>query len=265
MKIPYYQVSAFSESPHGGNPAGVCLLKEWLPDVTLQQIAKENDLSETAYLVPEDGRYRLRWFTPTSEVELCGHATLASAFVVFEQLFWPDQQVEFLTRSGVLSVWRSEAGFTLRLPANSPVACDPPEELLSSLGIRPTGVMKGLRDYYLALYDSEAQVRELSPDFEALEKVDCWGVIATAKGTGDYDFISRFFAPRAGINEDPVTGSAHCILTPYWASVLGKSSLRAWQASTRGGELHCVAKGEKVEISGTAKLYLSGEIFIDQG
>ena len=264
MKIPYYQVSAFSESPHGGNPAGVCLLKDWLPDATLQQIAKENDLSETAYLVPEDGRYRLRWFTPASEVQLCGHATLASAFVVFEQLFWPHRQVEFLTLSGILSVWRSDAGFTLRLPADPPVACDPPEELLSSLGIRPAELMKGRSDHYLAVYDSEDQVRSLSPDFDALGKVDCWGVIATAKSEGDYDFISRFFAPRAGINEDPVTGSAHCILMPYWAGVLNKSSLRTWQASARGGELRCVTKGEKVEISGTANLYLRGEIFIDQ-
>lgn len=259
MRIPYFQVSAFAASVHGGNPAGVCLLHEWPADELLQRLARENDLSETAYLVPEEGRHRLRWFTPESEVDLCGHATLASAYVLFDQLYWPTEQVEFLTRSGILRVRRNGGGFTMRFPSDSSEVLADDPGLENALGARPSEIRQGKFDL-MAVYESEEQVRDLNPDYAAVGGVETRGVIATAPGKGDFDFVSRFFAPRFGIDEDPVTGSAHCTLASFWSERLGKTTLSAWQASARGGAVQCEVLGDAVELTGEARLYLRGEL-----
>lgn len=259
MKLPYYQVDAFSCRVFGGNPAGVCLLEFWLPDSTLQQIAAENNLAETAFLVPRGQDFALRWFTPTVEVDLCGHATLAAAFILFTERGRDGNQVRFHTRSGELTVLRDHTRLTLDFPARPAIACVAPEALVRGLGAPPVEVFKA-RDY-LAVFAREAEVRALKPDFAALKTLDCLGVIATAPGR-DCDFVSRFFAPGAGVDEDPVTGSAHCTLVPYWARRLSRTRLLARQVSARGGELDCEQSGERVLISGHAALYLRGEIQI---
>jgi len=258
LKILYFHVDAFAENPFRGNPAGVCLLDSWLPDVTLQHIAAENNLSETAFVVArDDGRYDLRWFTPTVEVDLCGHATLAAAFVLFGKVVPGAGTVFFHSRSGELTVVREGKLLTLIFPSRPAVACDAPEELLRGLRQHPAEVLKA-RDY-LAVFETEADVASLCPDFDLLKTLDALGVIAAAPGS-DCDFVSRFFAPAAGINEDPVTGSAHCTLIPYWAQRLGKRKLNARQISRRGGELSCELSGDSVYIRGKAVLYLRGEI-----
>jgi PhzF family phenazine biosynthesis protein len=260
MSIPYYQIDTFTGSLFSGNPAGVCILAAWLPDPVLQSIAAENNLSETAFVVQRDSFFDLRWFTPTLEVDLCGHATLASAHVIFQHLGNRNDVVRFQTRAGELTVTRSEDLLTLDFPARPATACSTPADLCEGLGISPTATAKA-RDY-LSILDTERAVRELRPNMNALMRLDCLGIIVTAPGD-DCDFVSRFFAPRAGVPEDPVTGSAHCTLIPYWAERLGRSRFRALQLSPRGGELFCEHRGERVGIAGRAVTYSSGFLHIE--
>lgn len=260
MQLKQYQVDAFSPRPFGGNPAAVCPLAEWLPDDLLQAIAEENNLSETAFFVPSAQGFRLRWFTPRSEVDLCGHATLAAAHVLFEILGFPDPAIVFETRSGPLIVRRREGGLLqMDFPAQPAVACAAPEALLAGLGTAPCEVLAGA-DYLVVLAD-EAAVRAVVPDDAQLARLDRRGVIVTAPGS-DVDFVSRFFAPKLGIPEDPVTGSAHCQLMPYWAARLGKTALAARQVSRRGGDLLCELIGERVLISGAAVTVMAATLVI---
>jgi PhzF family phenazine biosynthesis protein len=259
MSIPYYQVDAFTSSLFTGNPAGVCLLADWLPDSVLQSIAAENNLAETAFVVQRDVFFDLRWFTPSLEMDLCGHATLAPAHVIFRHLGYRGSTIRFQTRSGELAVSRSEDFLTLDFPARPASICDTPTDLRDGLGATPTTTAKA-RDY-LAVFETEQAVRSLQPDMAALMRLDCLGIIATAPGERS-DFVSRFFAPRAGVPEDPVTGSAHCTLIPYWAERLGRPTLRALQVSPRGGELFCEHRGERVGIGGRAVTYSSGFLHV---
>jgi len=257
MQLPIYQVDAFASAVFKGNPAAVCPLDAWLPDATMQAIAAENNLAETAFFVPEGEDYGLRWFTPAIEVDLCGHATLASAHVIFDRLKPGRDVVSFSTRSGVLTVTRAGDRLALDFPAQPPAPCTPPDDLGAALGGAPLEILGSVD--YMAVFGSAAEVRALAPDFRRLARLDRRGVIATAPGS-DCDFVSRFFAPRAGIDEDPVTGSAHCALIPYWARRLGKDRLFARQISARGGELDCALRGDRVTIAGRAVLYLEGTI-----
>lgn len=260
MELPIYQVDAFASKVFAGNPAAVCPLNEWLPDATLQSIALENNLSETAFFVRTNGRYHLRWFTPNCEVDLCGHATLASAYVLFSELGESGTAIRFDTQSGELAVARHGDRLTLNFPARPPGPVSVHPALSAALGDPEPLEVLGARDY-LVRYATEEQVRGLSPDMEALKIVDRFAVIVTAPGT-DCDFVSRFFAPAKGVNEDPVTGSAHCTLIPYWANKLNKRILYARQISSRGGELFCELKGDRVEIGGRAIPFLKGTIYI---
>ncbi|MFL7808129.1 MAG: PhzF family phenazine biosynthesis protein [Anaerolineae bacterium] len=257
MKIPYYHVDAFTSTPFAGNPAGVCVLKAWLPDETMLGIAAENNLSETAFLVEGEGHYDLRWFTPVTEVDLCGHATLASAHVVFTQLGHTSPVVRFESKSGTLRVAREEQILVLDFPARPGERCDAPAALVEGLGREPVETYRA-RDY-MAVFGTQAEIEALAPDMALLKEVVSLGVIATAPGD-EVDFVSRFFAPTVGIPEDPVTGSAHCTLIPYWSARLGKQVLHARQVSARGGELYCQDAGERVRIGGRAVTYLTGEI-----
>ena len=259
MKIPCYIVDAFAGEVFRGNPAAVCPLDAWLPDATLQNIAAENNLSETAFVVPRGNEFELRWFTPAVEMDLCGHATLAAAHVLFAEQKFSGDEVRFHSRSGLLAVQRDGEILTLDFPSRPPQPCVMPEALVRGLGRQPKQVFKS-RDY-LAVFDSAEEVRALKPDFAALKTLDCLGIIVTAKGDG-CDFVSRFFAPAAGVDEDPVTGSAHCTLIPFWAAKLGKEKLFAQQVSRRGGELFCELVGDRVRIGGKAVLYLRGEIVL---
>jgi PhzF family phenazine biosynthesis protein len=256
MDIPLYQIDAFTEVAFHGNPAAVCPLKEWLPTPTLAAIAAENNLSETAFLVGGAGRYHIRWFTPTVEVDLCGHATLASAFVVFERLEPGRDTVVFDSQSGPLTITRQAGVLFLDFPSRPPAPVDVPADLGAILGRAPQEV--ALARDLVALFGSEDEVRALQPDFRRLAGLDV-SVAATAPGR-DCDFVSRFFAPNFGIDEDPVTGSSHCTLIPYWARRLGKTRLFARQVSQRGGELACEDRGERVRIGGRAVEVLSGVI-----
>lgn len=260
MKLPYYEVSAFTTNPFGGNPAGVCPLTAWLSDAVLQRIAANNNLAETAFIVPRGKDFELRWFTPTVEIDLCGHATLAVASVLFQVRGACGDRIHFHSRSGLLTVARDRDLLTLDFPARPPAPSVGPEALRRGLGATPKGVFKA-RDY-LAVFESAEEVRALKPDFAILKTLDCLGIIVTAPGT-DCDFVSRFFAPGAGVDEDPVTGSAHCTLIPFWAQRLGKTKLFARQVSQRGGELVCELSGGRVLIGGKAVLYLRGEIHIE--
>jgi len=253
--IPYYEVHSFTDRVFGGNPAGVCPLEEWLDGSLMQRIAAENNLSETAFFIPAGDHYDLRWFTPTVEVDLCGHATLASAYVLFDHLGHENDVVKFHTQSGELVVWKDGKNLVMDFPSRPGDPIDAPDHLVSGLGHRPEEIF-GSRDL-LAVFVSEREIEELKPDFSQLEKIDCTGIIVTAPGD-DVDFVSRFFAPRAGIPEDPVTGSAHSTLIPYWAERLGKNQLVARQVSARGGELWCKQVGDRVHIAGRAALYLRG-------
>jgi len=290
MKLPYYEVSAFTTNPFGGNPAGVCPLTAWLPDPVLQNIAANNNLAETAFVVPRadqvsatqipsprpsprlggeretetrggssGSEFELRWFTPTVEMDLCGHATLATASVLFNERSLRGHKVRFHSRSGLLTVTRSDDLLTLDFPSRPPLPSGVPAALVCGLGAKPAEVLKA-RDY-LAVFSDESEVRALKPDFGVLKTLDCLGIIVTAAGK-DCDFVSRFFAPGAGVDEDPVTGSAHCTLIPFWAQRLGKTKLFARQVSQRGGELFCELAGERVRIGGRAVHYLRGEIQI---
>ncbi|WP_419859559.1 PhzF family phenazine biosynthesis protein [Candidatus Palauibacter sp.] len=268
MKIPLYQLDAFSDRPFEGNPAAVCPLEAWLDDDVLQKIAAENNLSETAFFVRDDGSdgsgeggFGLRWFTPVSEVDLCGHATLASAWVILERLAPGRESVRFETRSGELIVERGEGDLlVMDFPARPAVSREAPRALVEGLGAAPAEVLASDRDY-LVLLDAEDDVRKLKPDFSRLRGLDRLGIIVSAPGVSA-DFVSRFFAPSVGVPEDPVTGSAHCTLAPYWAERLGRGEapLEARQISARGGTLICRHLGDRVTIAGRAALYLSGEI-----
>lgn len=259
MQLPLYQVDAFTDEVFRGNPAAVCPLTRWLPDPVLQAIAAENNLAETAYFVEEADGYRLRWFTPVTEVDLCGHATLASADVLFRLLGFRGDQVRFHTRSGVLEVAHRDGLYAMDFPASPPEPCEAPATLVDALGVTPRATFRAF-DYVVVL-DTEAEVRSLAPDFATLARLDLRGVTVTAPGR-DVDFVSRFFAPRYGINEDPVTGSAHCELAPYWAGVLGTTRLRAEQVSARGGRIDCELRGDRVTLAGRAAHYMTAEITV---
>jgi PhzF family phenazine biosynthesis protein len=262
MEIPIYQIDAFAERLFAGNPAAVCPLEAWLPDATLQAIALENNLSETAYFIPlGPGHYHIRWFTPGREVNLCGHATLATAHVLFHELGEAGTRLRFESRSGELVVERESDWLVLDFPAQPPQACEAPVGLLESLEGEPQEVWFSAEDY-IVVYGSEQAIRDLQPDFGRLAEVEARGVAVTAPGLDGVDFVSRFFAPRAGINEDPVTGSAHCKLTPLWSERLGKAELRARQLSARGGELRCRLAGERVLLAGKGVSYLKGRITV---
>jgi PhzF family phenazine biosynthesis protein len=260
MNIPYYHVDAFAGRLFAGNPAGVCILEKWLPEAVMQSIATENNLSETAFVVPCPGGFHLRWFTPQVEIDLCGHATLATSHVLSRHCGHNESELRFQTRSGWLTVARDGERLTLDFPARPALPCSPPEDLAAALGAIPAAVLKA-RDY-LAVFESDEQVRLLKPDMAAVMRLGESRLIVTAPGR-DCDFVSRFFAPQLGIPEDPVTGSAHCTLIPYWASRLGRKEMLAWQVSARGGELFCQERGERVGIAGRALTYLSGLLHID--
>lgn len=259
MQLPLYQIDAFTGEVFRGNPAAVCPLEAWLDDATMQAIAAENNLAETAFFAPEGDGYRLRWFTPTIEVDLCGHATLASAFVLFEHLQPERREVTFSSHSGPLTVRREGELLSMDFPAWRGVAVEPSEDFFMGLGVRPQEVYR-TRDL-MAVLAGEDEVAAVRPDQETLSYLDCLGVIVTAPGR-DVDFVSRFFSPRGGIPEDPVTGSAHCTLAPYWSERLGRERLRARQLSRRGGELQCEVRGERVLISGRCVRYLEGTIYL---
>jgi len=260
MKIPYYQLDAFTEERFKGNPAGVCFLSRgWLPETVMQKIAAENGVSETAFVIREGEGYGLRWFSPTMEIDLCGHATLATAHAIFFETGLDAESLTFKTRSGEVRVARVEDMMVLDFPARPPVRCEAPDGVEFVLGTMPQEVWRA-RDY-LVVFETEVDVKSLQPDFEKMRDWDCLGVIATAPGDS-VDFVSRFFAPRGGINEDPVTGSSHSTLIPYWARRLKKKDLHAFQLSARGGELFCQDHGDWVKIGGYAVTYLRGELDI---
>lgn len=258
MRLPIYQIDAFTSRVFAGNPAAVVPLESWLPDAVMQSIAAENNLAETAFFVPNGDGYALRWFTPTVEVDLCGHATLASAHLVFSKLAPGRERVDFETRSGRLTVTRDGDVLALDFPSRPPTPCDA-SSVADALGKAPSAVL-GARDY-LAVFADEDDVRDLRPDMGKIAALDRFAVIATAPGKS-CDFVSRFFAPAQGVPEDPVTGSAHCTLIPYWAQRLGKRKLTARQISARGGELLCEDRGDRVTIAGRAALYLEGTIHV---
>ena len=263
MELKLYQVDAFTQRTFSGNPAAIVPLEEWLPDATMQAIALENNLSETAFFVPRGGGgFDLRWFTPLIEADLCGHATLSTAWVLFNRLGHDRDSVTFHTRSGPLAVVREGDRLVMDFPAQPPALIESAAgigDVAGALGVEPEAVLAA--PYVLAVLDSEATVRAVRPDFRRIAALDNPELIVSAPGT-DCDFVSRFFAPAAGIDEDPVTGSAHCILTPYWAKRLGKPEVFARQVSARGGELWCALLGERVSIAGHAALYLEGTIAV---
>ncbi len=260
MKL--FQIDAFTSAVFGGNPAAVVPLENWLPDAQMQAIAAENNLAETAFFVPQPGGYGLRWLTPTQEVPLCGHATLASAFVLFTEIDPSAEAAKFHTQSGTLTVVRDGERLQLDFPRHELTRADAPPALLRGLQAPPREVyFAEANPNFYAVYDTEAEVRALAPDFAALLPLGALGIAATAPGT-DCDFVSRYFAPGFGIPEDPVTGSTHCALAPYWAGRLGKTDLFARQVSKRGGELFCTVGETRVLIAGRAVKYLSGEIFV---
>ncbi|MCJ7593986.1 MAG: PhzF family phenazine biosynthesis protein [Desulfobacterales bacterium] len=257
MKIPIYQVDAFTGRLFSGNPAAVCPLEGWLEDALMQAIAQENNLSETAFFVPAGDGCHIRWFTPVAEVDLCGHATLASAFVFFQYIAPARDRVSFNSKSGELIVSKEAGLLSMDFPSHPPQPCEAPADLQEALGTNMSEVLY-CEDYFVVL-SKEEEVRDLDPDMAGLRRLDLRGVIVTAKGN-EVDFVSRFFAPKYGIDEDPVTGSAHCALTPYWSKRLGKKNLHAHQISRRGGELFCTNRGDRVSIAGSAVQYMEGVI-----
>ena len=261
MRVPIFQIDAFTARRFAGNPAAVLLLEAFPPDAILQAVAAENNLAETAFLVPDGKDYRLRWFTPATEVPLCGHATLASAAVVMERLETARTSVVFHSASGPLTVHRLAAGYVMDFPARPSERTTPPPGLIEALGGEPGEVFSNAFNY-LAFFESAQVMRGLSPDMAAVAQLDRPGVIVTATGEGNYDFLSRYFAPAKGIPEDPVTGAAHCMLTPYWAHRLGRTSFRAFQCSPRGGEVLCRLRGDRVDLEGSCVFYLEGEVEI---
>ena len=262
MKLEIFQIDAFAEKIFQGNPAAVIPLHEWLPDATMQNIAMENNLSETAFFVPEGKNFHIRWFTPVAEVDLCGHATLATAHVLFNHLNYPENEISFESRSGILKIKRKNELIILDFPVSPTEQINIPEKLKDSLNIQPKICFKG-RDDLMLVFETEEDISNLIPNFQKIAELDTRGIICTAKSTY-YDFVSRFFAPSVGVPEDPVTGSAHTMLIPFWANQLGKDELKAKQVSKRGGILHCKNLGKRVEIGGRAVTYLIGEITILQ-
>ena len=261
MRTPIFQIDAFTTRRFAGNPAAVMPMNRFLDDAMLQVIAAENNLAETAFLVPQGGDYRLRWFTPTVEVPLCGHATLASAAAVMERLEPGREQVIFHTASGPLTVNRTNRGYVMNFPVRPSEPVATPPGLAEALGVVPVEVLSDTFNF-IAVLESAQLVRELAPDIAAIARMDHGGVVVTAPGDEAYDFISRYFAPAKGIPEDPVTGGAHCALAPYWAKRLGKTEFRAYQASRRGGEITCRLAGDRVELEGSCVFYLEGEVEI---
>jgi PhzF family phenazine biosynthesis protein len=263
MGVTIYQVDAFTDKPYKGNPAAVCLLEETREDAWMQAVANENNLSETAFMIPENDGYKLRWFTPKNEVKLCGHATLASAHILYKEKLLPlNRQARFFTLSGLLTAsYHEDTGLIeLDFPATTVIPCEAPCGLVESLGVKPIFIGRSDDDYLIEV-SSEDEVKEAAPDFGRLIQVSCRGVIVTAlSASKNYDFISRFFAPAVGVNEDPVTGSAHCRLTPYWQAKLKKNEFIAYQASKRGGFLQLLAAGDRVRIRGKAVTVLKGEL-----
>ena len=259
MAQKIYQVDAFTREAFSGNPAAVCPLDHWLSDAVLQNIAMENNLSETAFYVKDGSSYRLRWFTPVTEVDLCGHATLASAYVLFNLEGHTGNKITFLSdRSGILTVAREGDLLTLDFPADGIRKAEMNDIIRTGFNILPEKVFMGKTDYLL-VYRNEKEILDLAPDFGRISELDCRGIIVTAKGDSA-DFVSRFFGPQSGINEDPVTGSAHTTLTPYWSERLGRKEMDALQLSQRRGYLHCTMNGERVGISGRCRLYLTGHL-----
>jgi PhzF family phenazine biosynthesis protein len=265
MSLDLYQVDAFTDRPFGGNPAAVCLLPEPREDEWMQLVAREMNLPETAFLHPtpqeKEGGWRLRWFTPAVEVELCGHATLASAHVLWESgRLAPDEPARFHTLSGLLTAERRDGLIELDFPSRTAAEVEPPEGLADALGVAPTFVGKSRYDYLIEVA-TEEEVRGARPDHAHLRTLPVRGIILTAAGSEPYDFISRFFAPGSGVDEDPVTGSAHCTLGPYWQARLGRSGFLAWQASARGGAVRVRVEGERVKLGGQAVTVLRGQLF----
>lgn len=260
MKQKLYQVDAFADRLFTGNPAGVCPLEKWLPDETMQNIAMENNVAETAFYVKTKDGYHLRWFTPLVEVDLCGHATLAASHVLFKHEGHEGNTIRFESRSGILTVEKDGDMLTLDFPADKTKEIPITEDILSAFAEKPLKAFRG-KDDVMLLYENEEQIRNMQFDMRKINVIKARGVIITARGT-ECDFVSRFFAPQSGVDEDPVTGSAHTLLAPYWSEVLEKRELSARQLSKRGGALRCVNLGERVKISGTAKTYFEGEIYI---
>lgn len=258
MKLKIYQIDAFAEKVFEGNPAAVVPLEEWLSDPIMQQIAMENNLSETAFFVATETGFHIRWFTPLAEVNLCGHATLASAHTLFNYMNFSGNEISFQSHSGILKVKKENNLIVLDFPASPVTEIEIPDEVAKAFHIQPVACFKG-RDDYMLVFENEEQVTLLKPDFQQLVRAKTRGAICTSKSER-YDFISRFFAPAVGVNEDPVTGSAHTMLIPYWAGVFGKNELTAKQVSARGGIIHCKNCGDRVEIGGKAVTYLTGEI-----
>lgn len=262
MKLKIYQIDAFTDKTFSGNPAAVCPLDEWISDELLQKIAMENNLAETAFYTMKGNEYEIRWFTPTIEVALCGHATLATAFALFNYEDHNGNRIVFNSRqSGQLIVTKEGDFLTLNFPADTVEEVSLTKELTDCFDIKPKHAFKGISDYML-VYENKNQIKTLQPNLSEISKLNCRGIIVTAKGDL-VDFVSRFFAPQSGINEDPVTGSAHTTLIPYWAAKYGKNHLTAIQLSKRTGNLKCRYLNDRVEISGQAKLYLIGDLFID--
>ena len=259
--IPYYVVDAFTDGPFTGNPAGVCPLKEWLPDDVLQKIAAENNLAETAFFAREGEAFRLRWFAPEAEVDLCGHATLAAAHILYDAPGEHNSPLRFLTRSGLLTVERQGDRLQMDLPMLPLLPHDAPEDLLEGLGTRPLEVFRAMD--WVCVFDNESTVKNLSPNLEALKRLDLRGVLVTAPGN-DVDYVLRCFGPGIGIPEDPVTGSAQSMLAPYWGERLRKTSLQVRQLSARGGSLFCEIGGDRVKVSGRARTYMRGTIFVGE-
>ncbi len=260
MEIPYFHIDAFATKAGHGNPAGVCVLDCWIDDEIMQTIASENNLSETAFLVKNGSIYEIRWFTPTSEINLCGHATLASGFVLFNYISPELSKISLKSHlSGELSVTKNNELYILNFPAIPATSCETPSDLIKAFGIMPKETLKA--NDYLVVFENENQISSINPNFELLNQIDCRGVIITAKGTKS-DFVSRFFCPKYGINEDPVTGSSHCTLVPYWQEKFNKHKLHAVQLSPRGGDLFCETHDNRVNIGGHALCYMQGKISI---
>ena len=260
MQLPIFQVDAFTSKTFKGNPAAVVPLNKWLPDEVMQNIAMENNLSETAFFVPSQAGFEIRWFTPVAEVDLCGHATLATAHVIFQEARYTAGEISLGSRSGRLTVKKVGDKLQLDFPADSFSQVEAAEQIISAIGQNPAHVFRGKTDYLL-VFENEEIIRQIKPNFYLLKETEARGVIVTAEGT-EVDFVSRFFAPAVGIDEDPVTGSAHTTLTPFWATRLGKSKLSARQLSKRGGKLDVELQNDRVLINGQAVTYLQGEIFV---
>jgi len=257
MRLAFYQIDAFATKPFEGNPAAICPLDEWIPDNLMQSIAAENNLSETAFFVPTSTGFHIRWFTPTHEIDLCGHATLASAYVIFNIIGYKKQTISFESKSGILSVIRNDDGLQMDFPSQPPTQCVIPNQILSAFDDAPVVCLQAMD--YIVVFENERSIYRAKPIFSLLAELDLRGVIITAKGS-EHDFITRCFAPKYGINEDPVTGSAFTQLIPYWSKKLNKTELAARQVSSRGGDVGCIFCGDRIKISGKAVTFMVGTI-----